>query len=258
MIYMKFCFGTVCWNGYLERYIDIFINNYATIYRKLIALGINYEDIAEPKVIYNNDEPGPKVENAIKTLKIRTGKKLNLVCDKRKYTTETVMYSTRNRLRSEFKKTYPKEKKVFFYFPIDDSVRPEAVLELVRLSRTNEPTACMFRFFVAEGAKNFTAATRPLTSYKDIHPGDWGGYCAYNILNEDKCPLYPQIAIPNVAFYAELYRAGYKQYGSKEICIDHLRHPDSHHFKYKDTEMSNKVRKYLMDQRAKLQKEGYK
>ena len=31
---MKFCFGTVCWNGYLERYIDIFVNNYTTMYRK--------------------------------------------------------------------------------------------------------------------------------------------------------------------------------------------------------------------------------
>lgn len=255
---MKFCFGTVCWNGYLERYVDIFINNYTTIYRKLISLGINYEDIAEPKIIYNNDTPGPKVENAIKTLAIRTGKKLILVCDKHKYTTDKIMYSTRNRLRNEFRKTYPTEKKVFFYFPIDDSVRPEAVLELIKLSRATEPSACMFKFFVAEGAKNFTAATRPITSYKDIHPGDWGGYCAYTIFDEDKCPLYPEIAIPNVAFYTELYKARYKQYGSKEICIDHLRHPDSHHFKYKDTEMSNKVRQYLLDQRMILQKEGYK
>ena len=155
---MKFCFGTVCWNGYLERYIDIFVNNYITIYRKLISLGINYEDIAEPKVIYNNDVPDIKVENAIKKLTIVTGKKLNLICDKHKYSTDKVMYSTRNRLRNEFKKTYPKEKKVFFYFPIDDSVRPEAVLELIRLSRATEPTACMFRFFVSESAKNFTAA----------------------------------------------------------------------------------------------------
>ena len=255
---MKFCFGTVCWNGYLERFVDIFVNNYITIYRKLISLGINYEDIAEPKIIYNNDTPDVKVQNAIKKLAIATGKKLILVCDKHKYTTDKIMYSTRNRLRSEFKKTYPTEKKVFFYFPIDDSVRPEVVLELIRLSRATEPSACMFRFFVAEGAKNFTAATRPITSYKDIHPADWGGYCAYTIFDEDKCPLYPEIAIPNVAFYTELYKAGYKQYGSKEICIDHLRHPDSHHFKYKDTEMSDKVREYLLDQRVVLQKEGYK
>lgn len=255
---MKFCFGTVCWNGYLERYIDMFVNNYITIYRKLISLGINHEDIVDPKVVCNNDTPGAEVENAIKKLAVATGKKLVLVCDKHNYTTDKVMYSTRNRLRTEFRKTYPTDKKVFFYFPIDDSIRPEAVLELVRLSRVSEPTACMFRFFVSEGAKNFTAATRPIASYEDIHPGDWGGYCAYTIFDEDKCPLYPEIAIPNVAFYIELYRAGYKQYGSKDICIDHLRHPDSHHFKYKDTEMSNKVREYLMDQKAKLQKEGYK
>lgn len=255
---MKFCFGTVCWNGYLERYVNIFVNNYITIYRKLTSLGINYVDIANPKIVYNNDNPNIAVENAIKKLEIVTGKKLQLIHDKHKYTNETIMYSTRNRLRNEFKKTYPTDKKVFFYFPIDDSIRPEAVLELIRLGRASEPSACMFRFFVSEGVKHFTAATRPITSYKDIHPGDWGGYCAYNILNEDECPLYPEIAIPNVAFYSELYKAGYKQYGSKEICIDHLRHPDSHHFKYKDTEMSNKVKEYLMNQRLKLQKEGYK
>lgn len=171
---MKFCFGTVCWNGYLERYVNIFVNNYITIYRKLTSLGINYVDIANPKIVYNNDNPNIAVENAIKKLEIVTGKKLQLIHDKRKYTTKTIMYSTRNRLRNEFKKTYPTDKKVFFYFPIDDSVRPEAVLELVRLSRAKEPTACMFRFFVSEGAKHFTAATRPITSYKDIHPGDWG------------------------------------------------------------------------------------
>lgn len=255
---MKFCFGTVCWNGYLERYIDMFVNNYVTIYRKLISLGINYDDIANPKVIYNNDTPGEIVENAAKRLETVTGKKLILVCDKHDYTTDKVMYSTRNRLRTEFRKTYPADRKVFFYFPIDDSIRPEAVLELIRLSRVSEPTACMFRFLVSEGTNKFTASTRPITSYKDINPGDWGGYCAYTIFNEDECPLYPEIAIPNVAFYAELYKAGYKQYGSKDICIDHLRHPDSHHFKYKDTEMSNKVREYLMDKRVKLQKEGYK
>lgn len=255
---MMFCFGTVCWNGYLERYVDIFVNNYVTIYRKLISLGINHINIADPKIVYNNDMPGLAVENAIKKLENATGKKLILICDKHKYTTEKVMYSTRNRLRSEFKKTYPSEQKVFFYFPIDDNVRPELSLELIRLSRAKEPTACMFKFFVAEGAKTFNAATRPITSYKDIHPGDWGGYCAYNILDEEKCPLYPTVAIPNVAFYAELYKAGYKQYGSKDICVDHLRHPDSHHFKYKDTAMSNKVREYLMAQRVELYKGGYK
>lgn len=255
---MKFCFGTVCWNGYLERYIDIFVNNYVTIYRKLISFGINYEDIADPKVVYNNDIPSAVTENAIKKLAMITGKNLILVNDNNEYTTETIMYSTRNRLRTEFKNTYPTEKKVFFYFPIDDSVRPEAVLELVKLSRATEPSACMFRFLVTEGPKMFSAATRPIVSYADIHPEDWGGYCAYNILNEDECPLYPEIAIPNVAFYAELFKAGYKQYSSKDICIDHLRHLDSHHFKYKNTEMSNKVREYLVEQRTNLKKEGYK
>ena len=255
---MKFCFGTVCWGGYLERYIDIFANNYITLYRGLINLGANFADIADPKVVYNEDEPGPATENAIKKIEIVTGKKLQLVCDKHKYTTEKVMYSTRNRLRSEFKKSYPTEKKVFFYFPIDDSIRPVVAVELMRLARAKEPTACMFKFFVAEGVKQFTAGTRPICSYKDIHPGDWGGYCAYNILDETKCPLYPEIAIPNVAFYTELFKAGYKQYASKETCIDHLRHPDSHHFKYKDTTMSNKVKEYLLAQRVELQKEGYK
>lgn len=255
---MLFCFGTVCWNGYLERYIDIFVNNYITIYRKLISLGINHANIANPKVCYNGDTLGPRTENAIKKLEIATGKKLQLTCDKHKYTTETIMYSMRNRLRNEYKKLYPTDEKVFFYFPIDDSVRPDIAVELIKLARAKEPSACMFRFFVSEGAKRFTAATRPITSYKDIHPGDWGGYCAYTIFNEDKCPLYPKIAIPNVAFYAELYRAGYKQYGSKEICVDHLRHPDSHHFKYKNTTMSEEVKKYLMQQRQDLFKGGYK
>ncbi|MDE5539949.1 MAG: hypothetical protein K2J20_05635 [Bacilli bacterium] len=255
---MKYCFGTVCWGDYLNRYIDIFANNYITIFRNLINLGANYEDIADPKVVYNDDTPELAVENATKKIAMATGKKLVLVCDKHKYTTEKVMYSTRNRLRSEFKKTYPTEKKVFFYFPIDDNVRPTLSLELIKLGRAKEPTACMFKFFVAEGAKQFSAGTRPICSYKDIHPGDWGGYCAYNILNEDKCPLYPAIAIPNVAFYAELYRAGYKEYASKDICVDHLRHPDSHHFKYKDTKMSNTVKDYLMAQRMDLYKGGYK
>ena len=255
---MIFCFGTVSWNGYLERYIDIFINNYITIYRKLISLGINYIDIANPKVCYNEDTPGPITENAVKKLEIATGKKLQLICDKHKYTTDNIMYSTRNRLRNEFKKSYPTEKKVFFYFPIDDNIRPEVVLELIKLSRAKEPTACMFKFLVSQGTKKFTAATRPITSYKDIHPGDWGGYCAYTIFDENKCPLYPEIAIPNVAFYAKLYEAGYKQYSSKDICIDHLRHPDSHHFKYKNTDMSEKVKNYLIKQRQELFERGYK
>lgn len=255
---MKYCFGTVCWGGYLERYVDIFINNYITLYRNLINLGIDFADIAEPKIVYNGDTPELKTENAIKKLKTVTGKKLILISDKHKYTSEQIMYSTRNRLRNEFKKSFPTEEKVFFYFPIDDNIRPAIVTELVKLSRIKKPAACMFKFFVAEGVKQFTAGTRPICSYKDIHPGDWGGYCAYNILDEEKCPLYPTVAIPNVAFYAELYRAGYTQYASKEICIDHLRHQDSHHFKYKDTTMSNKVKEYLMAQRLDLYEGGYK
>lgn len=255
---MVFCFGTVCWGGYLERYIDIFATNYITLYRNLINLGVNFIDIADPKVVYTGDVPGPAVNNASERIKMVTGKTLNLICDRHKYTTEKVMYSTRNRLRKEFRKSFPKEQKVFFYFPIDDSIRPVLITELTKLARTKEPSACMFKFFVSEGVKQFTAGTRPICSYKDIHPGDWGGYCAYNILDEDQCPLYPEIAIPNVAFYAELYRAGYKQYQSKEICVDHLRHVDSHHFRVKDTTMSTKVKKYLMKQRLDLYEKGYK
>lgn len=255
---MKFCFGTVCWGGYLERYIDIFVNNYITLYRKLISLGINYEDIPDPRVVYNGDTPGPVTEHADKKLTMVTGKKLILICDRHKYTTEQVMYSTRNRLRMEYRKAFPTDKKVFFYFPIDDNIRSEAVNELIKLSKAKSPMACMFKFFVDQGGNNFTAATRPITSYVDIHPSDWGGYCSYNILNEDDCPLYPEIAIPNVAFYAELYRAGYEQYQSEKICIDHLRHSDSHHFKYKDTTMSKEVKDFLMKQRVDLYEKGYK
>ena len=255
---MKFCFGTVCWNDYLERFIDIFVDNYITIYRKLISMGAYHNDIADPKVVYNGDVPGEAVKKATEKLLLATGKQLILVCDDHEYTTDTIMYSTRNRLRLEFRKTYPTEKKVFFYFPIDDKVRTEVVLELAKLSRATEPSACMFKFFVTEGVKNFSAATRPINSYGDIHPGDWGGYCAYNILDEDKCPLYPEIAIPNVAFYTALYEAGYDEYSSRDICIDHLRHPDSHHFKYKDTAMSDKVREYLMEKRVELKEKGYK
>lgn len=255
---MKFCFGTVSWNGYLERYINIFVNNYITLYRKLISLGINHCDIANPKIVYANDTPGLIVEEAIEKLINTTGKKLELILDKHKYTIETIMYSTRNRLRNEFKKSFPNEKKVYFYFPIDDNIRPEATLELIKLSEATVPTACMFKFFVKQTGSDFTAGTRPICSYKDIHPADWGGYCAYNILDDDKCPLYPKIAIPNVAFYAELYEAGYNQYASEKICIDHLRHYDSHHFKYKDTKMKESVKKFLMDKRIDLQQKGFK
>ena len=84
------------------------------------------------------------------------------------------------------------------------------------------------------------------------------GYCAYNILDDDKCPLYPKIAIPNVAFYIELFKAGYKEYESEKICIDHLRHQDSHHFKYKNSKMSQEVKDYLIAQKIELQQKGYK
>ena len=255
---MKFCFGTVCWGGYLERYIDIFVNNYITLFRKLIALGINYEDIPDPRVIYTDDTPGPVAERVIEKLKIITGKKLVLICDKHKYKTETIMYSTRNRLRMEYRKAFPADKKVFFYFPIDDNIRPDIAIELIKLSKESTNAACMFKFLVDEGVTKYTAGTRPITSYNDIHPGDWGGYCAYNILNEDECPLYPEIAIPNIAFYVELYKAGYKEYQSEKICIDHLRHKDSHHYKYKDTTMSKEVKDFLMKQRVDLYEGGYK
>lgn len=255
---MLYCFGTVSWNGYLERYIDIFVDNYITLYKKLISVGVRYCDIADPKVVYSNDIPSVATETAIKKLEETTGKKLILVNDKHKYTVDTIMYSTRNRLRTEFRKSYPDEQKVFWYFPIDDHIREDAVYELISLSKQKTPTACMFKFFVKQTGGNFTASTRPITSYKDIHPGDWGGYCAYNILDEEQCPLYPKISIPNVAFYAELYEVGYKQYESKAICVDHLRHGDSHHFKYKDTHMSEIVKQFLMDKRAYLQKKGYK
>jgi hypothetical protein len=247
-------------DGYLEKYIDIFVNNYITIFRRLTSVGVNYEDIAEPRIVYvaENDTPGSVTENAILKLEKITGKKLVLICDKHKYTSDTVMYSTRNRLRLEIKKAYPTEKKVYFYFPIDDNIRPEIATELYKLAHETEPTACMFKFMVVEGAIKYSAGTRPICSWRDIHPGDWGGYCAYNILDEEKCPLYPKIAIPNIAFYTELYKAGYKQYPSKEICIDHLRHRDSHHFKTKDTTMTENVRKFLLEQIEDLKEKGYK
>lgn len=255
---MKFCFGTVCWNGYLERYINMFVDNYITLFRKLIGLGINYNDISDPKIIYNGETLGYVAEHAGLKLKFATGKKLVFVCDKHKYSIEQIMYSTRNKLRQEFKKTFPSDKKVFFYFPIDDNIRPEAAVELIKLSKQKVPTACMFRFFVNQGGNDFIAGTRAIRSYKDINSDDWGGYCAYTILDEETCPLYPKIAIPNVAFYAELYRAGYEEYESDKICVDHLRHSDSHHFKYKNTAMSQEVKDFLRAQRIDLYEKGYK
>ena len=171
---MKFCFGTVAWGGYLERYIDIFINNYITMYRKLIGLGINYSEIANPKIVYCDDTPSIAVEYATQKLITATGKKLQLIHDRHKWSIEEIMYSTRNRLRQEFKKSYPNEKKVYFYFPIDDNIRPDIVIELLKLKNADNPMACTFKFFVNQGGNNFTAGTRPIRSYNDIHPEDWG------------------------------------------------------------------------------------
>lgn len=169
-----YCFGTVSWNGYLERYIDMFATNFIRLYRKLISLGVNYTDIADPKICYINDEPGPKTEIVAKKIETITGKKLQLIHDKRKYVTEKVMYMTRNRLRAEFKKSYPTDKKVFFYFPIDDNIRPETSIELLKLHRAKTPMACMFKFLVEEPRNRYTAATKPITSYKDISSSSWG------------------------------------------------------------------------------------
>ena len=257
---MKYCFGTVCWGGYLERYVDIFVNNYITIFRRLMSVGVNWEDMANPIIVYvtAEDTPNEITKNAMKKLEKITGKKLILIPDKHKYSQDTIMYSTRNRLRLEFRKVYPIEQKVYFYFPIDDSVRPEVAAELYKLSHETSPTACMFKFCVVEGVAKYSAGTRPINSYKDIHPEDWGGYCAYNILDEESCPLYPKIAIPNIAFYTELYKAGYKQYPSKEVCVEHLRHRDSHHFKVKNTKMTETVKNYLLTQKKELIEKGYK
>lgn len=255
---MKYCFGTVSWSGYLERYIDIFVDNYIRLFKELIRVGINYVDIADPVVVYANDIEGFTTEEQVQRLYNVTGKKLVLVNDKHKYNQENIMYSTRNRLRTKVGSMYPDEKKVFWYFPIDDAIKQEeAVKELVKLGKSNKKSACMFKFYVNQGGNNFFAGTTPINSYKDIHPGDWGGYCAYTILKEEDCPLYPEIAIPNVAFYVALYEAGYKQYASEKVCVEHLRHLDSHHFKTKDKPMSQKVSDYLLKKRAELaKKEG--
>lgn len=255
---MKFCFGTVSWSGYLERYIDIFVDNYIRIFKELIRVGVNYVDIADPVIVYANDVEGFTTEEQVQKLHEVTGKRLILVNDKRRFTQDTIMYSTRNRLRNEVKKLYPEDKKVFWYFPIDDYVKQEeATNELLKLSKSEQNAACMFKFYVNQGNNNFNAGTTPITSYKDIHPGDWGGYCAYTILDEDECPLYPEIAIPNVAFYVALYEAGYKEYASEKVCVEHLRHLDSHHFKVKDKPMSQNVSDYLLKKRAELaKKEG--
>ena len=252
---MKYCFGSVSWSGYLERYIDLFVDNYIRLFKELIRVGVNYTDIADPVIVYANDIEGFSTETEVQRLYDVTGKKLVLVNDKSKYSQDNIMYSTRNRLRTKFRTMYPDDQKIFWYFPIDDKIKEEpAVYELVKLSGVKENAACMFKFYVNQGANNFTAGTTPITSYVDIHTNDWGGYCAYTILDEDKCPLYPEIAIPNVAFYIALYEAGYKQYASEKICVEHLRHLDSHHFKTKDTQMSEKVKEYLVKKRTELAK----
>lgn len=257
---MKYCFGTVSWSGYLERYVDIFVDNYIRLFKEMIRVGVNYIDIADPVIVYANDIEGFTTEEQVQKLFETTGKTLILINDKHKYTQDTIMYSTRNRLRDEIKKLHPTEQKVFWYFPIDDAIKPEeAVAELTKLAKAEQNSACMFKFYVNQGNNNFTAGTTPINSYKDIHPGDWGGYCAYTIFNEEDCPLYPEIAIPNVAFYVALYEAGYKQYASEKICVEHLRHIDSHHFKTKDKPMSQKVSDYLLKKRTELAKrEGEK
>ena len=187
---MKYCFGSVSWSGYLERYVDIFVDNYIRLFKELIRVGVNYIDIADPVIVYANDIEGFTTEEQVQKLYDVTGKKLVLVNDKHKYNQDNIMYSTRNRLREKVRATYPDEKKVFWYFPIDDAIKEEeAVRELVKLGKATENTACMFKFYVNQGANNFTAGTTPINSYKDIHPGDWGGYCAYTIFNEDDCPL---------------------------------------------------------------------
>ena len=254
---MKYCFGSVCWNNYLERYVNTFVNNYITIYKKLLSLGIKKEDIAEPIICYKNEDVTPLVDAAVKRLQDVTLKKLHLIhIFQEEYSTQTIMYSMRNKLRENFKKVYPTEQKVFFYFPMDDKVLPEIGEELFKLGQKKTPSVCMFQFMVKEGQNTSWEETVPIRSSKDIDPMHWGGYCAYNILDEGKCPLYPKIAVPNVAFYIELYKAGYDEYMSQDLCVVHLRHLDSHHFKYKDSEMTKKVKEYILNQKEELEKKG--
>jgi mRNA degradation ribonuclease J1/J2 len=113
---MKFCLGSVCWGGYLERYINMFANNYIRLFRELISYGVNYTDIADPKVSCSGEVIGEAVEQAVQKIKIATNKKLEIVQNKKTYTEQTIMYSTRNNLRLAFKKEFPNEPKVFFIF----------------------------------------------------------------------------------------------------------------------------------------------
>ena len=55
---MKYCFGSVSWSGYLERYVDIFVDNYIRLFKELIRVGVNYTDIADPIIVYANDIEG--------------------------------------------------------------------------------------------------------------------------------------------------------------------------------------------------------
>ena len=54
---MKYCFGSVSWSGYLERYVDIFVDNYIRLFKELIRVGVNYIDIADPVIVYAQYPP---------------------------------------------------------------------------------------------------------------------------------------------------------------------------------------------------------
>ena len=82
---MKYCFGSVSWSGYLERYVDIFVDNYIRLFKELIRVGVNYIDIADPVIVYANDIEGFTTEEQVQKLYDVTGKKLVLVNDKHKY-----------------------------------------------------------------------------------------------------------------------------------------------------------------------------
>ena len=51
---MKYCFGSVSWSGYLERYVDVFVDNYIRLFKELIRVGVNYIDIADPVIVMIN------------------------------------------------------------------------------------------------------------------------------------------------------------------------------------------------------------
>lgn len=255
---IKYCFGSVSWDGYLERYINIFAQNFIKLYRSLIAQNVNYEEIANPIVVYNGDKPDIASEFAINVVKKETGKELILIQDKHKYNNSNIMYSMRNTLRKEFKKACPDEK-VYFYFPMDDRIKgEETAKELIKLSKEEKPSACLFKFLVKEQENQYFAETKPIKSYQDINPDNWGGYCAYKIVNDEECPLYPRIPVPNVAFYIELFKKGYIEYSSSTTCVEHLRHKDSHHFKFKNEKITQETKDYLLKQKEELMKKERK